>query len=390
MLLNLGWEQERLLQTVKKLESNLIGVHSEKNSNCKTEIANLTNLDEINKIALKYKPKVVISDQCDFAQYAAAFINSKYELPGIQLEGSQLGINKFLSRKKSLQKGLKIPKFYLCYSHEEAINYANKIGYPLIIKPVDSRGSIGVKIVKNKSDIKNAVFEALLNSQSRLCLIEEYIEGENIIIEGYNFPSSGYKTLAIGIKTTLKDLTHIHTSVYFPNDLGGQKYANALLTNENVVSELGLKFGMTSGEYIIDKFGEVWLIEIANRGGGVLISSHIVPLTSGIDTTLQLTMDSLQINEDLSISSKDTNYSAYLGYFVLKPGNLKLISGFEKLDELDDVVSWKYWGKTKGLIKWPKNATERQGMFIVKGKNKSDIFKNAKNVYKSLNVEYHE
>ncbi|MEZ5336075.1 MAG: hypothetical protein R2741_13015 [Methanolobus sp.] len=49
--------------------------------------------------------------------------------------------------------------------------------------------------------------------------------------------------------------------------------------NKKLVEGFGLKFGFTHSEYIVeDETGEIYLVEIAARGGGNYISSDIMLL----------------------------------------------------------------------------------------------------------------
>ena len=48
---------------------------------------------------------------------------------------------------------------------------------------------------------------------------------------------------------------------------------------------IGIPFGITHAEFLVDADGQPWLVEIAARGGGSRIPSHIVPALCGFRPT---------------------------------------------------------------------------------------------------------
>jgi biotin carboxylase len=64
--------------------------------------------------------------------------------------------------------------------------------FPLVIKPYQGEGSIGVKIIKNKGDLKTALndcakFCKINPSMSEKFLVQEYIGGTEGFLNFYSF-----------------------------------------------------------------------------------------------------------------------------------------------------------------------------------------------------------
>ena len=57
-----------------------------------------------------------------------------------------------------------------------------KIEFPVIVKPVDSSGSRGISVCRNKEELKRAGLKALRYSASKRLIIEQYIEGDEITV----------------------------------------------------------------------------------------------------------------------------------------------------------------------------------------------------------------
>ena len=91
--------------------------------------------------------------------------------------GSAIAMNKLVSKQLYERFGLPVPP-YIVIQHNNAINpeeYLEKLGMPLVVKPVRGGSSVGVSIVKSKDSLKNAVDEAFTHDDT--VLIESYIDG---------------------------------------------------------------------------------------------------------------------------------------------------------------------------------------------------------------------
>ena len=55
----------------------------------------------------------------------------------------------------------------------------DKIKYPVIVKPVDGRSSIGVSVCRNEEEVKAAIPLALKNSRSRKFIVEKFITSDH-------------------------------------------------------------------------------------------------------------------------------------------------------------------------------------------------------------------
>lgn len=74
--------------------------------------------------------------------------------------------------------GLPVPQQRLVYSPAEAIRVAKRIGYPVVVKPLDGNHGRGVSInLTEDAQIEVAFHEAKAQSKSRGILVEQYITG---------------------------------------------------------------------------------------------------------------------------------------------------------------------------------------------------------------------
>lgn len=90
---------------------------------------------------------------------------------------SYYAMNKVISKKIFLEKGIPTPDFYV-YTKGERI--PEDIKYPLVIKPYFSGSSLGVSIVKKDEELENALKKAF--SFQVKVIFEDYIEGRELTV----------------------------------------------------------------------------------------------------------------------------------------------------------------------------------------------------------------
>ena len=91
--------------------------------------------------------------------------------------GSALGMNKLVSKQLYEKSGLQVPP-YIVIKRDDALDSdecTERLGLPLVVKPVGSGSSVGVSIVKSKDSLKDAVDAAF--DQDSTVLLEKYIDG---------------------------------------------------------------------------------------------------------------------------------------------------------------------------------------------------------------------
>ncbi len=96
--------------------------------------------------------------------------------------GSALAMNKIAAKKLYEKSGLPVPP-YIARNRSEEVDpekIANKLGIPLVVKPVQGGSSIGMSIVKSTETLKHAVDIAF--EQDNSILIETYIQGIEITV----------------------------------------------------------------------------------------------------------------------------------------------------------------------------------------------------------------
>lgn len=108
-------------------------------------------------------------------------INLPYQGAGVL--GSALAMHKGLSKEIYKNTGLKVPEGKVFFRDEDFENikkYAEKLGYPLVVKPATQGSSVGLSIVKKEEELKPACQKAFEIDNE--ILLEEYLKGREITV----------------------------------------------------------------------------------------------------------------------------------------------------------------------------------------------------------------
>jgi len=137
-----------------------------------------------------------------------------------------------------------------------------------VIKPVDSSGSRGVTVLQPGGDADSAVRRALQQSRARRCIIEQYVEGEQV--EGDGFISNGRLVhYYIGDQSFF---TESHSSIplvtRWPTRHGQDVLDKLVEQVEAIAQASGFVEGPVNIEARVTPAGDVCIIEMGPRNGG--------------------------------------------------------------------------------------------------------------------------
>lgn len=352
----------------------------------------LNNYDELVKIGKEEGIVAVTSNVLERAIRPTAWVAEKLGLEGISYKTAKVFTNKYLMRAAAEKSGVCVPHYAKAECVEEAIQFAEKYGFPLMIKPVDNGGSKGVVKIHSMEDLKNNFDYSLSQSISDgLVIIEEFIEGTEYIVDAF---THNYKCENTNVSTKeifdLKDYCVVKNVI-----LKSAVKCNSMIekklkeTNIKCVEGMHLKFGITHANYIYnEETDSVYLVEVTARGGGDFISSNLVELATGINVSHLLACYSLGINyieENGFDITKGYGASAWFG-FALPEGTVCDISGVNECKDIKGVYKVIddnfYIGKK---VEKMKVLADKFGPILIYGKDRDEckeIFNKVKNTLK--------
>lgn len=118
-------------------------------------------------------------------------IQGALELAGIKYTGPRIAasaicIDKVLTKAILKANNIPTPNFdvffcdEICESEDKVLKITKKYGFPVVIKAPDQGSSIGVYIVKNQEELRDALNE--VKRYSKKVLVEEFISGKEVTL----------------------------------------------------------------------------------------------------------------------------------------------------------------------------------------------------------------
>jgi biotin carboxylase len=277
--------------------------------------------------------------------------------------------------------GVFTPYYNVVKSEAEAKKITKKIKYPLILKPIENQSSQGVFKIDNDKQLSYFFPLTLKHKRNHnSILIEKFIEGEEYTVEGFKVYDK-HHCLAISKKTHFSGFPTIASSLlYQPLNQNGI-FKNLIKQNDLFIEKSKLPFGITHAEYkYMD--GKFYMIEVAARGGGSKISSHIVPIVSGVDVNKKLI--NLALGKKIkTIKVKGTGYFVLLHFFNFKPGYVLKRTSEDFINSFNFVVDFEYGFNLKDILKNITSDSNRHAYVIIKSKIKEELELNL-NIIKNL------
>lgn len=392
MMIGVGWEQLPMVKKAKEMGLKVI-VTSTYNEITKwlsddieTYMIESRDLNALEKLFCDVKPDAILADECDYSMYAVAFLTEKYNLPGPSLKALTITNNKYLQREIAKIAKIKQPKHRLVWDLEQALHFVSDLEkYPVILKPVDNRGSIGVCKINNKDELKKYWYVSVANSNSRCCIIEEYYEGDIITVDAF-CDSKKLNIISFSSKESYEDDKTVAKKLFFPGKLkiNEEEIFKAL---EMFAIQADINFGFIHAEFLVNN-DDYRLVEVANRGGGVHISNIILPELAQVDLVKGLINMSLG-KEFIFKHNREFKSKIEMYFFeVLESGTKDAEKIFENNKEVLAIYSPAMSVALNNQI--GEGAKRRKGVIIAKGEEFDIIESNLLDIEKQLKITTNE
>ena len=215
-----------------------------------------------------------------------AYVANKMNLVGNDYEAAVRANNKYQMREAFMKAGVPCPKFMMVtpniFETEAIKDEFKKLHYPIIIKPSDRSGSLGVTKVEYPADLYSAIELAMEKSFKHQAMVEEFIEGREISVEFISYNGVHYP-LQITDKVTTEAPHFVELEHHQPSTLPDEMFTTIYDITKTALKALGLTNGASHAEYKITKDGRIAIMEIGGRMGGDFIGSDLVRLSTGYD-----------------------------------------------------------------------------------------------------------
>lgn len=374
LVFGVGDLQKSIIERCKLKNLFVVGIDPQAEATCRElvdafEVVGGQDFEKTIEVAEHYQVKGIITAATDKPLVMMARVAEKLQLPFFSVETAEWSTDKLLMKQKFQEAGIPCARGFLLNSVDELATL--KVDYPVIVKPRDNSGSRGVIYCANLDDAESAVSEALNYTRKGNVLVEEFVEGKEYSIESLHNADETHV-----IQYTEK----ITTPRPYNVELGHIQPADLTINQKgeinSIISGIAVCMGFTNcashTELKINSSG-IYVIETSPRLGGDFITSHLVPLSTGVNMEEQL----INISLGDTVDFKSVNQASLITYFNFPIGQkiINTISADEIGRRFPCVVDYKFNLKIGDEISLITNSLNRYGYFVIAGSNKQILLK---------------
>ncbi len=340
------------------------------------------DVDGITHLAEDIKPDGIMTLATDMPMRALASATTKLGLPGISFETAVKSTDKGEMIKAFEKCGVEHPWYYILNDRQAFESVLPKISYPCVMKPTDNAGNRGVCYISSEEELLAEYDYSHDNSRSGHVIIEEYMEGEEVSVEIIVYNEQVH-ILAVTDKTTLGkpyfvEVGHAEQSQKSPETIEAIK---DLATR--AVKAVGINNSPAHVEIMVTKDGPK-MVELGSRMGGGCITTHLVPLSTGIDMIKSVMDMSLGLAPDVE---PKFNKGSALRHITNIEGVIEKIEGLEEARSIPGVCEVTILKSIGEECHYFKNGADRIGYVIAQGSDTAEAISICENAINMIKIK---
>lgn len=299
------------------------------------EIISTIDIQAVISAAKRHRIDGIMTLATDMPMRTVAAVAKEMNLIGIDEETALKATNKAEMRKALQLNNVPIPKFYVVSNKDEYKEVVKQFNIPFIVKPADSSGSRGifeVKDIHNDDLIIEAYDYCHPFSKVGDVVVEEYMDGPEVSVETLTVNGECH-VIQITDKLTTGAPHYVEMGHSQPTMLSNEIAEQISKVAKAANKAIGIKNGPSHTEIIVTKEGPK-IVELGARLGGDNITTHLVPLSTGVNMVECCIKIALGEIPDIK---KKWNKGSAIRYFEQHAGVIDSIEGVDKAEEIDGV-----------------------------------------------------
>lgn len=328
----------------------------------------------------------VLTAATDYGVLTAAYIAKEMDLPGLNYEVAQLIKNKYQVRKCLYENHVDdTEQAYEVHKDTNIEELAQKIVYPVMVKPCDGSGSRGASRVNYAEDLKSACEYAIAGSITNRAEIETFITGreygvESLVVNG--------KVHVLGVmkKWMTQPPYYAELGHSIPSNLKPEIEEKVKKCVTNAINALGVNFGSVNMDMLITEEGKVYIVDIGARMGGNMIGPCIIPYGTGIDYMAAMLQNAVGDPVDLSVKDKCAVATKLLAF---DNGIVKVLPDIKEVEKKFDVEIYHHLEEGMKVNEYHTNL-DGCGYIVAKGETQEEVVDKAEivlNYFKTVIFE---
>lgn len=345
---------------------------------------NASTMDEdaVLAAAKDYQPDGIMTLATDMPMRGVAKASDKLHLHSINYATAVKATDKYDMIKAFKEHNVPSPWFFVVDTLEELKEHETDVTFPCIIKPTDNAGSHGVAKVYSFQELLDNYEYAHSCSRHGKVIVEEYLDGPEVSVE---------VMVVNGLVNILQITDKITTEAPHFVEMGHTQPSRLPVATQEAIrnvavaacSAIGIDKGPAHVEMKVTKRGPV-MIELGARMGGDNITTHLVPLSTGIDMVGSTIKVALGEEPDITPT---LHCGSAIRYFEVPFGTIKAIENVKEASKIPGVKQITFT-KEVGEESAPIHCSnDRIGFVIAQGATAEDAVAACEEAMKRIQIK---
>lgn len=328
------------------------------------EYYNASTMDEdaVLAAAEQYQPDGIMTLATDMPMRGVAKTSDKLHLHSINYETAVKATDKYDMIKAFKEHDVPSPWYFVVDTMEDLKAHKEDVSFPCIMKPTDNAGSHGVAKVYSFQELIDNYEYSHSSSRHGKVIVEEYLDGPEVSVE-VMVVNGEVNILQITDKITTEAPHFVEMGHTQPSRLPMDVQTAIRNVTVAACKAIGIDKGPAHVEMKVTKRGPV-MIELGARMGGDNITTHLVPLSTGIDMVGSTIKVALGEEPDIT---PNLQCGSAIRYFEAPFGTIKSIKGVDEAKMISGIKQITFT-KNVGEESTPiQCSNDRIGFVIAQG-----------------------
>ena len=299
------------------------------------EVISTIDIPAVLEAAKRHSIDGVMTLASDMPMRSVAAVARELGLVGISDDTALKATNKAVMRQALKDHGVPIPKFFKVSDKQAYDQAVSQFDCAFIVKPVDNSGSRGIFKIEDLSDtqtIAQAYEYSHQFSRNGDVVVEEYMSGPEVSVETLTVNGHCH-VIQITDKLTTGAPHFVEMGHSQPTQHGEETAQRIREVAIAANKAIGITNGPSHTEIIITAEGPK-IVELGARLGGDCITTHLVPLSTGVN--MVECCIKIALGEEPDVQPKFCKGSA-IRYFQQKAGTITQITGVTDAQNIEGI-----------------------------------------------------
>lgn len=340
------------------------------------------DLPKVKEIAQREKVDYIMTACGDQPLLTMAVVSEELGLPCYLSKKQVLNLtNKMYMKRLMVVNDIPTSRFKT-FTSKDQLN-TEGLTFPLVVKPVDSNGSKGVRKVCNREELEKYLPEAFRFTLTDTVIVEEFCEGVEISADFYICDGKAKKVMWCQLnKYEVDDSTQVIYQSIIPPTLS-EKASETLM---EVANKIAKGYEVDNSPLLVQAMingDDVKVIEFSARLGGGAKYKTIQNVTGF--NVLRANLESM-LGEKPKVEINDDGRCFSRCHIYVEGGVFSAIEGLEQLQQrgiIDEYVLTKPFGVETGS---PKSSSDRVASVFISASSKEELANKIKDAISNIKV----